>query len=333
MSLLPVIRTWEAWRPVFTDPGVWRHALHEICRRHGLSPAGRITAGFPGTCAVFRVGQHTVVKFYPPMCRRDFDRERECYGLLSSCAEIPIPRLLASGILQDAVEWPYIATEFRPGDAIRDVFDRIPQENRLAIAREIGRALGAIHRTPVDRITSMPTNAGAWRAFLDTQKANCAAAHRRAGALPDALCAGIPAFLESAEPLLPGRLCLLNGDLTEDHLLLVRQNGRWRISALIDLADAEVGGPHYEWGALWFGMFRQNSGMMQAFMAAYDPAVRMDTAWRRQAMAYTLLHRFGAEIVRIAIERTQLSHPLKDLSQLQNLLWPPQLQTVRSLRP
>lgn len=328
MPLLPVIRTWEDWRPVFTDPGVWRRAIHEICRRHDLPPAGQITAGFPGTCAVFRVGQHAVVKLYPPMCRRDFDRERECYGLLSPCADIPIPRLLASGILQDAIEWPYIAVEFRPGDAIRDVFDRIPQKNRLAIAREIGRAVRAIHRTPLDRIASIPTDANAWRAFLDTQKANCVAAHRRAGALPDTLSEDIPTFLKSAEPLLPDRPCLLNGDLTEDHLLLVQRNGHWRISALIDLADSEVGGPHYEWVALWFGMFQQNIGMMQAFMEAYEPQSPMDAVWRRQAMAYTLLHRFGAEIVRIVMERTRIPRPLEALSQLQDLFWPPQLQIL-----
>ena len=92
-------------------------------------------------------------------------------------------------------------------------------------------------------------------------------------------------------------LTLLNADLTEDHLLLTRMGEQWQISALIDWADAEVGEPVYEWVALWYSLCRRDASFFRAILRAYDPDLPLDASFRRQMLAYTLFHRFGALII------------------------------------
>ena len=96
------------------------------------------------------------------------------------------------------------------------------------------------------------------------------------------------------------RPVLINADLTDDHLLLLYRFGTWRISALIDWADAEVGSPEYEWVAYWFILCRQNAAMFRETLRVYDPA---------EIIAH-VLGRSGA----------QAGHTLHELLER---LWPP----------
>mgnify|MGYP001828288732 CR=1 FL=1 len=72
--------------------------------------------------------------------------------------------------------------------------------------------------------------------------------------------------------------------------------------------------------AAWFGFCRREMGMFRALVQAYEPKQRLDAAFRRELLALTFLHRFGALIV---AELWQ-ADPLRDnsLSGLQNWLWP-----------
>jgi hygromycin-B 7''-O-kinase len=322
--MLPIPQSWHEWGRMFTDAALWRPAVQQIYRASGLGVAGEVEAGYPGTCAVFIVDGRAVVKIYPPTLHRDFGREREAYRLLDGRLGRTLPAVLAEGIFQDQIEWPYLILEFRPGQAIREVWPAIPADNRLALAAELGELIRAVHNTPLVDTEHFDPRPVAWQVFVQERQAAALDELRQKAGLPEKVLAEIGELFAQGEPALPAGFqpCLLNADVTEDHLLLVEQNGRWRLSALIDWADAEVGAPAYEWPALWFSACQQEAAVLRHFARAYDPTLILDEAFAREALLYTLLHRFGAEMVAMGWQRLRGDRPVSSLAELQRCLWP-----------
>ena len=319
-SLLPVVTTWAEWARIFTNTAQWTAAVRELCRRHYL-PVERVEAGYPGTNAVFVVDDTYVVKIYAPFCPEDFDLERELYALLGPNPRLPVPQLIAQGILEDQIRWPYIIIDFKPGAPIREVRNRIPRRNLERIAAELGEMVRELHRAPVASLTALPHSRASWEAFVHRRRIEVADPARWDGILPAPVVAEIPEFLAS---VLAGDaetpLALLNGDLTEDHILLEQRDGKWHLSALIDFGDALVGACDYEWIALWFSGLDRDYDGLAAFMAAYDSHLKLDDAFFTRAMAFTFLHEFGGDILAFTLKT--LGQPqMTSIQELQALLW------------
>ncbi|HOU11984.1 MAG TPA: aminoglycoside phosphotransferase family protein [Anaerolineae bacterium] len=320
IPLLPVVTTWAEWGRMFTNVAQWTSAVREICRRHNL-PAQHVEAGYPGTNAVFVVDDAYVVKIYAPFCPEDFDLECELYALLSRDAHIPVPSLIAQGVLEDQIRWPYIIIDFKPGAPIREVRAHIPRRNLLWIAADMGEIVRHLHHVPVAQLTSLDHTQAGWREFVRRRAVETADAGQWADILPPSVVAEIPGFLASAldgDDNVP--LVLMNGDLTEDHILLRQDNGKWRISGLIDFGDALVGQREYEWIALWFSGLNRDYECLTAFMDSYDPHIKLDDDFFTRAMAFTFLHEFAVDIM--ALTMKALGHPaITSLQELQALVW------------
>jgi hygromycin-B 7''-O-kinase len=317
-EFLPDRVSWENWGELFLDLNLWRPVVARICAATAVAHASHIEAGFPGGCAVFVVDRQVVVKLYPPMMEQDFYREREVYGLLDG--RLPhLPRLLGDGVYHDQIDWPYLLLEFREGEAIREVFDEITAANRLVIASELGAMLRILHETAVDHTTTFDPTPTAWATFLAGRRAACLDEFRRETYLPEAVLAELERFIQEID-LGVKRPILINADLTEDHLLLIKRDNQWHISALIDWADAEVGAPEYEWIALWFGLCQRDGAMFREIMRVYDPGWRLDDAFLGRVMAYTVLHRFGAGIVEHVLAQDGRP-PIHSLADLREQLW------------
>lgn len=84
---------------------------------------------------------------------------------------------------------------------------------------------------------------------------------------------------------------LLNCDLTEDHVLLSEEGGRWRVTGLIDFGDARIGHPYYDFVAplchYTYGDPRLSTQLLRAYGL---PPTRDVTA---SLTRYCLLHEFG----------------------------------------
>jgi len=319
--LLPEIQTWAEWGRMFTDVAQWTPAVGEICRRESISYRC-IQAGYPGTNAVFILDQAWVVKIYAPFCKEDFFRERELHPLLARNPQIPVPRLRAVGTLSDRIEWPYIIMNYLPGQPIREVRNHINRTNRLEIAATLGQIVRELHCTPLHEVKSLDTSRGHWRRFLDGRMAGCVEELRRDGILSAGVLDEIPAFLQSVvgtpRPQVP--LVLVNGDLTEDHLLVRKEGERWLISGVIDLADSLIGEREYEWVALWLSALDRDAECMRAFMDTYDSGKSLDDAFLDRALAFTFVHEFGASCIKAVLQG--MGYPdLGSVRQLRHLLW------------
>ncbi|MCI0576829.1 MAG: aminoglycoside phosphotransferase family protein [Chloroflexi bacterium] len=323
---LPAFDAWPEWGAAFTNVTLWRPLLAHLYQQAGLGELGAVEAGFPGSCAVFIVDRQVVIKLFPPFLPQDYERELDVYHLLDGRLEPYLPRLLAHGVYHDRVDYPYLALEFCPGQPIREVRQELSQSDKTIIAREVGWMIRTVHETPLDGVKAFDPRPAAWLAFLEQRRRDYLDELRHKASLPERVLEEVAGLL-AVGPNLPAdfRPRLLNADLTEDHLLLVRRLGEWRISALIDWADALVGAAEYEWVALWFGLCGQDPALFREIMQAYDPAFSLDRRFRRQMLAYTFLHRFGPAIVGELLGQPG-APSIHSLADLQSWLWPPELE-------
>ena len=322
-QLLPVIHDWADWSAVFTDAELWQPAIARLwaekpslAARTGIGRIETVTAGFPGTCAVFIINQTAVIKLFPPLVAGDFERERAVYRLLDG--RLPeLPRLLADGVLRDRIAWPYLVTSFLSGAAWRDAQAAMPPAQQWAVARALGERVRRVHETPIRPGLGWPP-ADAWPRFVATRLAEAPAALR--AALPERVVAEAEALL-SATDWFANAPRLLHADLTQDHALVTQRGDGWQLTGLLDWADAEVGDPVYEWVALYFGFSGRDVALLRACMAGYDPDGAARLPNRRRLLATTLLHRFGAHII-AGVLPDEVRRDLSGLDELAGRLFP-----------
>ncbi len=317
--LLPVIETWEAWARIFTKVALWKPAVQEICRRASITLES-IETGYPGTNAVFLVNQCYVVKIYAPFCHDDYHLERELLTKFGEKALIPAPALLARGILEDSISWPYIIMEYLPGQPIREVRDKIVRANLMEITAHMGKIVRTMHKIPITSLIYLDRSQNGWQRYCQQQLKTLMKKLQRNHILPDPIVEAIPVYVSSESAKRKEPMTLVHGDLTEDHWLLVNTQGHWALSGLFDFADAKISPPSYEWVALWFGALDRNHESMASFMHSYDPAIALDDAFCMRAMAYTFLHEFGAEIIDNVLPEHD-RNTIRSIGDLTQILW------------
>lgn len=329
-SLLPRIRTWRGYRRIFARPGVWTRAARHIAARHGLK-VKRFEATFPGTCGVLsaRLSPRgtAIVKIFPPMVRRDRRIEEAALRRLGAMPGFPAPRLIAQGRLHDRSTWDYLILDPREGRPIRELRNRMSGAASAACAAQLGRLLRRLHslspsglRFPVSR--RMDSRAARKRA------ASAALRRLRRARIFSPRCdkeiaERLPGLIE---PRAREKPVLVHGDVTEDHVLLKRRGGRWRLSGLIDFADALIAPPFYELMPLWFGAFDRKPSMLRRFLKAYSPAVRINRRFRDRATAFTLIHLFGADCIAWLSRKDRRDPGAMDWNSLRDWLWPSALK-------
>ena len=317
--LLPPIDTWEQWAAVFTDVDLWKPVVSEICAREGIT-SYTIEAGYPGTNAVFLLDRKYVIKVYNPVWK-DFAVERELHAALEDNRMVPLPKMVSSGQFVDRIEWDYLITDFVEGQPVRELRDDLTRIDLLDIASRLGEIIRALHDTDISALENLRRHETGPQ-LAARRKVKAVAEIRDKRLLPDTVLDELASFLESTA-LDHGdhEAVLVHGDLTEDHLLLKRPNGRWAITGLLDLGDARVCPREYEWPALWLNLFGRDVEALRAFFNSYDPTVLEDRDFTRRAFVWSLLHDFGTEIVENAVNRTDAGH-VRSLDDLRELLWP-----------
>lgn len=289
--MLPTHVSWENWTEMFLDASIWEPPVREVLSELGFSVRS-IEAGFPGTSAVFKVrcgaeppdGTTLIVKFYPPMARRDFTAEECVYRALSPESPLPIPKLVSAGILRDAIDWPYLVLEKSPGTAVRELRDNLTPQDLCDIGEEVGTYLRALHRTERTLVPALNRSVDRWKAWalsrLDQAPQELARVSEPGGVpyLGASVLEELRAFLRETGPrviasMAESDLALIHGDVTEDHVLLTParpgEARRFRVATIFDFGDAEVAPLYYEWIPVWFSLLRQDRKAFAALLRGY----------------------------------------------------------------
>ncbi len=324
--LLPAVVTWEQWSAIFSDVALWKPVVSEICSGEGIAYSS-IEAGYPGTNAVFLLDRKYVIKIYSPLWN-DFGVERELHIALGHEADIPVPTIVTSGRFVDRVEWDYLITEFVDGKPIRELRSSLGRKGLIDIAARLGEIIQELHDTDLTSLDRFELhNETGWQ-LAQRRKIEVVTEIRQKRLLPDDVLDSLESFLEAASiELGEQRAVLVHGDLTEDHLLLKRRDGRWAITGLLDFGDAHACPREYEWPALWLDLFRQETEALRAFFDSYDQTVLEDEDFTRRAFVWTLFHDFGTEMVEDALMRHD-GPPVRSVHDLREVLWP---STIRAI--
>lgn len=290
-------------------------AIRVVCERHGLSSGG-LSAFAHGTNVVVSNDAGQIIKLFPPFLRHQFEAERLSLGRFHGTVPVATPELLWQAELEG---WPYLVISRLPGRTLEEAWPAMSGAERAEALARIGEIMRAAHALPTAGLESIDLG---WDAFLERQIAGCESRHRRMG-LPERLASQIPAYLESARALLPRSVApvLLTGEYTPQNLLVTRAGGRWRVTGMIDFADACLGAPEYDLLGPCLFLSAGSADLQRAFLGAcgYAPA-DLGPALSRKLMALALLHRYSNLRFQLRLEGWESQ--VSSLSELEQTIWP-----------
>lgn len=319
----PTLETVDEYRRLFTDAAYWRPFVEAVCQRHDLMPITPIhTSPVPGTCPVFIVDEKYVVKFFGHLFdgHASFAAERDVFHLLAH-TNLPTPRLLGEGAFGSDGQWPYLISTWQPGQSVGELRAELSPEAMAAIATETGYIARQLHALPLDATATLRPSWDAFVSLLEKQRPNCAKRHAEWGHLPPHLIEQIDAFLLPSAELVDRHSAprLLHADLTADHILLVKEQNDWRISALIDFGDAIVGDPLFELIPVYLDLLNGDKELLPVFLQAYGLGEKLDARQAIQLLNFCLLHPF--DVLSDLFARAPEGRELPDLKSLARWLW------------
>jgi len=281
-GLLPPIHTTAELDRLRSDEELWRPAMSEIARRHGL--AGRLQLFPTGSAVVFSAGDERVVKLHEPWHRDLFENEEACLALVQGRLPVASPELVTAGEIEG---WSYLVMTRLPGQPLSEVRGQIDRTDFLAIAREVGALAQACHALPVPQ-SFRPFKE--WSEFIDEQRAGCSARHR-ANDLPEHLLATVDEQVAGVS-LAADQPVFLHTELTDTNLMVARSEGHWQLSGVFDLEPSMLGHPLYDLPAVTMFVARGAPDLCRAALEA-SGVPRLDATLRRRLLACTLLHRYS----------------------------------------
>jgi hygromycin-B 7''-O-kinase len=197
------------------------------------------------------------------------------------------PRILAAGQADGAR--PYLIVDQMPGVTAEHTWDGIRRDEQLGIARELGEMVAALHAMDPGVLGDTTQLPGSRR---ETAPMNVAKNCEQIEATPGLPAAVIDEFTElirgEGAAILAETTCVVHCELTDNHVYVRQEEGRWRLSGLIDFADAMVSAPEFDVAWLWPWTFsRDHEAMCVCLDALYEGRSRPVDLGRR-CLAATL---------------------------------------------
>lgn len=272
MVFTGTIANWQDWGQIFQSIPAFTPLAKEICRREGL-PWQDLSPLTPGTNSVFRCGEFVLKIFFPKESgldpKADYSTE-----LAASCQAmewgIPLPKVIAHGMISDRYDFYYIVTEYFPGQEAGSWLKQAGISQQKTFVERLKELLLVLNR---------PTAALPCADLKALARTN-----ERLEKLAPSL---VEDILTRLETLNLGQLVLTHGDLTGENIL-IQEDGTFLV---IDWADAHMAPAWYEWGPIAFELFSGDSALWKLF-AGEDPEGLI-----QQLLDCCCLHDFGADFL------------------------------------
>jgi hygromycin-B 7''-O-kinase len=311
--LLPEVKTLDGYRKIYRDESVWLPAMRVICERHGLD-AALLEFAPPGSHVVFRVGPELYVKLFAPLWRRDYLPEKLVLDKLSGQFDWPLPHLMAEGEIEG---WPYLIVTAVDGAPLNEVWSAMEEPDREHIAARCGEFMAWLHSMPIEGLEEIAVD---WPAFVERQIQSCVQQLEQSE-LDERLIRSTVVFLDDLPSLFEPAFqpVLLSADVTDEHILVSKCDGRWELTGYIDFGDAMVGHPYYEFVAPGCCITYSSPRLRRAMLLGYGfSANQLDERLSEQLMGHTLTHRFIDVPYLLTLFEGQ---QLVSLNDLQRALW------------
>jgi hygromycin-B 7''-O-kinase len=315
MTGLPPLVTADEFSIWRTEPARWLPAALDIAGAHRLS-VGNLHVFTTGTNLVLGLGEHLVLKIFPPPFRSQFVSERAALRQLRGRLAIPTPDIVHEG---EREQWSYLIMTRLKGVVGSEVWPVLSEPSKQRVLREIGETIAQVQRVPLGEIALVqPT----WPDFMARQIAGCRARHIRLG-LPEKYWNELDALISAAPTLIPMHepAVILTGEYIPENFLLERDGNDWRLAGLFDFGDVLAGWGEYDLlgpsAFMTAGRPERVRGLLRGFG---KPEGAIDHPMLQRLLTLTFLHRASDPLRKIAIADWQ--HRAATLSDLGRMLWP-----------
>ncbi|HET6290724.1 MAG TPA: aminoglycoside phosphotransferase family protein, partial [Amycolatopsis sp.] len=226
---------------------------------------GEVVPFTEGSLPVYAVGDDLVLKLFPPVHLGELPTERTMLEVLHGKLPIPTPAVHDVG---ERDGWGYVLMERLRGGTLKDAWPKLSTEDKRLLAPELGEALAALHSLHDPRLAVLaPPD---WATFVAGQRAKVVERHRRTG-LDESWIARIPAFLDSVDlgdpPAVP-----LHTEFMRDHLMVVHDGERPRLTGLFDFEPAMRGAAEYDFVAVGLFVSGGDKDFLRRLLAGYGTA-------------------------------------------------------------
>jgi len=281
VTVLPVVGSWEAFRPSSLDEAAVRPGVDTLCRHLGVDAAA--LRRFPaGSRPVYCAGE-LVLKLYPQADGNASAVEASVLSAIDGALPVAAPQVHACG---DWDGWTYVLMSRLPGVPLDVAWPGVPAHDRDALAAQAGELLAALHQVRPPPIPGwfpdMP-----WPQFAARQRAACEQSQRDLG-LAARWADQIPAFLDRVT-LPDEQPVLLHTEVMRQHLLA--EPDPWRLTGLIDFEPAMRGAREYEFAAVGVYFAQGDTGLLRQTLTSYGHG--LDAGLSRRLLAWLLLHRYS----------------------------------------
>jgi Ser/Thr protein kinase RdoA (MazF antagonist) len=296
-SIVPYMRTWDAYEAARADIAAWLPAVSEVCRRERLRPTGRVARIASNASVALLLPPSHVLKLYVDVQRGEqvhgapvHAAERTGLGLAARDPGLPVPALVADGTI--AANCRYLVMSLIPGVPLADVRPEVGPGDMTELAAWAGHVLGRFHAIGLG---AAERRAGheEFLGFARHLRATVGEAVAARSLLPARLAGELDDWLPSPEALAghPADAAVLHGSFMYKHVFVQREAGGWRPTGVIDLGAARVGHPLYDLCRALIDLRREPAAVAEAFMAAAGFSEPVNGPLARLALAWLLLRR------------------------------------------
>ena len=291
-------------------------AVCDIARSENIR-AEVLTPFTTGTNLVVDLDGRLVLKLFPPLYRAQFVSERASLRVLDGRLSLPIPRIVAEN---ERDGWSYLILTRQNGVLASDVWSALDETEKKRVLAGVGRAIAEVQSVSPGELLAIEPG---WSDFLDKQAARCIERHRRQG-LSQRFLDGIAELLPDIPSIVPRDAppVILTGEWIPENLLLTKESGEWKLSALIDFGDVMTGWREYDLLGPSTFMCAGSAARVASLMEGYGLQMNaVDAAMRRRLLALLILHR-ASDFRNIDIEHW--GRRADQLIDLEAIIWPMQ---------
>ncbi len=312
------------WGEMYVNLELWSPIIEKVMELEKLQYNEVTVTKHPGTHAVFEMDGRYILKFYTPLSPDDFSVEVSVYRNIARVGLAHFPELVAAGEVRCPEPWPYTIVSVVKGVAYRDVENLLTVKEKKELAKSLASQMKAYHGFQWES-NDIPEWSLRSEDHIPTLKKKL----EKLEALNEEVVREIVHFLQTFKPILASPQTVVHADLTEDHVFLIKEDGSWKLSGLIDVADSKHSSVLLEFPAIWFELFKGDIDAMQAFMIAYDDGILRRREVRKTFTYITFLHQFGVDMIQESLERKNITS-VSTLEELMEIMWPRQLFTPQS---
>jgi hygromycin-B 7''-O-kinase len=266
----------------------WHELAEETCRHAGIKPDAiePIATWDQLYCAnaVYLLDGGRVLKIFGPKARRQFFIEHSVLRTLEDQAAIPAPRILYEGEIDGGP--PYLVMTEVVGATAENIWDGLSRSDQLSLAGELGAITAAIHLLPQADLAAVERQVGGKEVHIDAYRTEWTAEIERAEALTNRQRDDLLRFLlEEAPQHLDSPPVLAHFDMAHNHIYLSPLSGKWRVTGIIDWAEAVLGPAEWDITYLWFWTFTRDREAMRICLAAYFDGRDRPAGFARRCLA------------------------------------------------